>query len=107
MVEQGLACRFGEAGEIRTPQFLGHADGKVACQQGYVFPTLPQRRQGDHVESEPVQQILAESPAGGELWQVDVGRGHQSHVGLQRFAAAESFELAVLHDPQQFFLQGA
>ena len=58
---------------------------------------------GDDVQ--PVEQVLAEPALLHHLPQVDVGRGDDPHVDLDRLHAAQAHELALLHDAQQLGLR--
>ena len=99
-----LDGRGREPGEVVPFEFLRHVDGEVLRQQHDVLATRPQRRQRDDVEGEPVEQVAAELAVGREAREILVGRRDQPHVGAQRAAAAEAFELAVLDHAQDLLL---
>ena len=54
---------------------------------------------------EPVEEILAEPALLHHLPQIDVGRGDDADVDLDRLHAAEPHELALLNDAQQLGLR--
>src|SRR5437660_6969472 len=76
---------------------------------GQDWDLLPPFAEGRHVDLHDVQaivEILAElAAAQGEL-QVSIGRGHDPGVDHDGLAAADSRKLQVLHDVQQFRLEG-
>ncbi len=78
--------------------------GEVLRQHQNIVAPLPQGGQGDDVEGEPVEQIVAKLPLVGQRRQILVGGAHQPHIHLEGLGAAHPLELAVLDDPQQFFL---
>ena len=65
---------------------------------------LPQRRDEDREDVEPVEQVFAERARGNGILEVLVGRRDQPHVDLDRLDAAEPLELMFLEDPQQLHL---
>ena len=66
---------------------------------------LAQRRQlqGEHVQAE--QQVVAEAALGHRALEVAVARGDQADVDLDRLAAADAVDLALLDRAQQLGLQ--
>ena len=74
---------------------------EVLREQRDVVLALAQRRQLDGDDVQPVEEILAEPALLHHLPQVDVGRGDDPHVDLDRLHAAQPHELALLHDAQQ------
>lgn len=67
-------------------------------------PARAQGRQGDDIERQPVEEVLAETPGGGGGRQIDVRGRHHAHRRRQRLAAPKPLELAVLDDTQDLFL---
>ena len=78
---------------------------EVLHQQRDVVAALAQRRQVDADDVQPIVEVLAEPALFHLLLQVDVGRGDDAHVDLDRLHAAEAHELALLHDAQQLGLR--
>ena len=62
-------------------------------------------RHPDRNHVEPVVEVLAERSFLHRLLQVDVGRGNQPEVGLDRVRAADALDLALLDGAQQLRLQ--
>ncbi len=69
-----------------------------------VLRALTQCRQVHHVKTQAIQQIGPETPFGDQRTQVRMTGCHHTYIHLQRLLTAEAFELAVFHQPQQFFL---
>ena len=63
-----------------------------------------QRRQMDRDDVQPVEEVLAEPPFLHHLPEIDVGRGDDSHVDLDRLHPAQAHEVAFLDDAQQLRL---
>ncbi len=78
--------------------------GEVLRQHQDVLAPLPQGGQGDDVERQPVQQIVAKLPLVGQRRQILVGGAHQAHVDLEGLGTADALEFTVLDDPQQLLL---
>src|SRR4029077_11514978 len=57
----------------------------------------------DHVD--PVVEVLPEPAVLDRLFEVDVGRGYQPELGLDRLAPSDAFDLALLDGAQQLGLQ--
>ncbi len=74
------------------------------CEGHDVIETLTQRRYGDDIESQPVQQVLAERPAGSQCLQVGIRRTDNADVNSQCVAATDPLNFAVLDDAQDFLL---
>ena len=86
--------------------FLGHLHGKEAEQQHDVLAALAQGRHLDGYRVQAVVEVLAESPLADSLADVDVGGGHDAHVGLLHLSGAHGDILARLQDAQQPGLRG-
>jgi hypothetical protein len=80
------------------PEMLG--------EQRDVFGALTQRRDCDHVEGQPVEQIATEAAGRGKRRQVDIGRGDDANVDMMHLVTADALEAAVFDDPQDLFLHG-
>ena len=93
-----------ETGEIVPSQFGRHVDGEILRKQRDIRLAFAQRRQGDDVESETIEQITAEVPLAREARQILVGSRDQPHIDLHRPLATHAFELAVLDDPKELLL---
>ena len=68
---------------------------------------VAQRRQGDDLEAQPVEQIGAEAAFLDQAGQVLVGGGDDAHVDLERAARADPRHLAIFDRAQQPVLGGA
>ena len=73
-------------------------------EQRDVFGALAQRRQGDNVEGQPVEQIASEAAGCGERRQVDVGRGDDTDIDVVHLVAADPLEAAIFDDAQDLLL---
>ena len=78
---------------------------KWCDEQRDVVLAIAQRRQLDRDHVEAVEEILAELPFLHHLPQVDVGRGDDADVDLDRLHAAEPHEVALLDHAQQLGLR--
>ena len=78
---------------------------KCCDEQRDVVLALAQRRQLDRDDVQAVEEILAELALLHHLPQIDVGRGDDAHVDLDRLHAAEPHELALLDHAQQLGLR--
>ena len=70
-----------------------------------VFGALAQRRQLDRDDVDSIEEVLAEPPFLDRLLEVDVGRGDQPELRLDRFAAADALDLAFLDRAKQLGLE--
>ena len=89
-----------------TVMFLREFFEEVVDEQQEIGLSLAQRRHehGEHVEA--VVEVFAEGAGRDRALEVLVGRGDQPYVGLDRFGAAHTLELALLQDAQQLHLRG-
>src|ERR1700687_5295768 len=73
-------------------------------QAGNVFPSLAERRQrnGDHIQA--MIEVLAETPFANEAEQLHVAGSDDADVHLDRLGTAETHELPLLDDAQEFGL---
>ena len=71
----------------------------------HVVDAVAQRRHPDRDDVDPVVEVLAEPPFLDRLLEVDVGRGDQAELGLDRLGAADPLDLALLDRAQQLGLQ--
>ncbi len=74
-------------------------------QQRDVFPAFPERRQIHWNNVQTVEEILPESLFPYHLVEVGTGSRDDPYIDLDRRAAADSFELALLKDTEQLHLQ--
>ena len=77
--ERGPSVR-GKAGEVFATEFLGHIYREMIGQQQDVAVAFAQRRQRKHVESQPIEQVVAKLAVARKARQVFVGRSDQPHV---------------------------
>ena len=70
----------GEARETRAAELARHAAGEMLGEQRDVLDALAQRRNGDDVESEAVEEIAAEAAGRGQRRQVDIGGGDDADI---------------------------
>ena len=103
---QALGHRRGEAGEHRPAHLLGHDAAEMFGQVEDVVAPGAQRRHGQHVEGQPVEQVQAEVARFGGGRQVHVGGADHAHVRVDGIRSADPLELAVFDDPQQLLLGG-
>jgi len=76
----------------------------VVRQQRHVLGPVPQRRQIDGDDVEPVEQVLAELALGDPVLQICVGCGDDPNVNTQRARFADREDLALLEKSQQLGL---
>ncbi len=76
-----------------------------AREVGQILDAIAQRRHLDRHDIEPVEEVLAELPFLDRLVEIDVGRGDETQVGLDRLHAADALDLAFLDRAQQLGLQ--
>src|SRR5580692_3685432 len=72
----------------------------------YVLAAFPQGRNPDGINIQPIVKITPEFIARDHLGQISMASGDQSHADAMRTAAAEAFELLLLQNTQEFWLQG-
>src|SRR5262249_35443665 len=70
-------------------------------EQQHVVPPLPERRQGEGKDAQPVVEILAELPVGNRAPQVAVRRSDDPDVHLARARAAHRLELTLLEHAEE------
>ena len=99
--------RHRTARDLLRPAIVVGADllEKVRDEHRDVLAALAQRRQLDRHDREPVVQVLAEPPAGDLGLQILVRRGDDADVDLDRLAAADALELALLEHAQHLRLR--
>ena len=85
--------------------FLGILLQKVIAKQQQIGLSLAQRRNEDREDIQSIVEILAERSLGDGCLKILIGCRDQTHIGVQRFGAADAFELAFLNDAQQFHLR--
>src|SRR5712692_2788003 len=92
----------------RQPQLALRAAqlrGERARERDYVLGPLPQGRDLDGEDRQPVVQVLAEAPLRDRLAQVAMGGGDDAHVDAHRRSPAEPLHLALLEDAEKLRLQ--
>ena len=104
VADQGLHDR-GRDGLDPPAHPPGELLGEVADQPRDVVRPLPQRRQHEREDVQPVVEVLAEAAVGDHPRQVAVRGRHQPHVHLDRLRAAEALELLLLQHAEQLGLQ--
>ena len=77
---------------------------EVAGEQGNVFPPLPQRRQDDGHDAQPVEEVFPEFSFRHQRRQILVGRGEDPDVHLDAVGAADAPHLAFLEHAQELRL---
>src|SRR5215472_9769745 len=78
---------------------------EVADQQRNILSPLPQRRQLERQDGEPVVQVLAEGVRPDERGEVLVGGGDDADVDLEGVRPPHAFEFPFLDDPEQLGLK--
>ena len=79
---------------------------KIAAQQQDIPPPVPQRRDMNRVDTQPVIEVCTESSIGNFLFQIAIGRRQHPHVYCQIPVTANTLDFAALEHPQQFGLSG-
>src|SRR5262245_17381743 len=78
---------------------------EVIDEERHVLDPLPEWRDDDRHDVEPLVQIVAEGAARDGLPEVRVGRGDEPDVDLDRARAADALDLALLEHPQELHLE--
>ena len=73
-------------------------------QHGQVFQALAQRRHLQRKYIQPVEEVLAKTPAEYGRLQIAMGRGNDAHVTADGAVAADALEAPFLQHTQQFHL---
>src|SRR3546814_13201310 len=79
-----------KTGEVLAPEFLGHALGKFLREQDDVVATLAQRRYGDDVERQAVEQVLTTLAGRRHRRKIDVDGPEQTKIDLDRLTGHDS-----------------
>src|SRR5437667_264663 len=90
--------------DVAAPDLLGVLREEMLGEERNVLATLPERRQGDRNDVDPVVQILPEPAFCDRLVEVPVGRRNHPDVGLKLFEPAEAAEAPFLQDPKELDL---
>ena len=69
-----------------------------------ILGALSERRQGDDLKAQPVEQIGAKPPARHQTGQILVGGAHQPHIDTDRLVRSQAGQLAIFHHSEQAFL---
>ena len=83
---------------------FGDPPQKMIGQGGNILSSGPERRDSQAQNIEPIIQVLTKRTAGDAIEQVEFGRGHNTHIGLDDAVASDAFEDLLLDDPQQLGL---
>src|SRR3954468_8530870 len=92
---------FGGGGDLRSAE----VGDERAEKRHDVLGTLPQRRDPEREDGEPVIQIFAEATFLGCLAQIAVRRGEHAHVDGSRQRATEAGDFPLLQDSEELRLQ--
>src|ERR1700739_1509794 len=88
---------------------LAHAPreyfNKVRHQKRNILPAFAEGRQYDGKDIQTIVKIAAVPIACNHFAQIAMGGGHQTNINPMSLAAAQTFELFFLKDPQQLWLQ--
>src|SRR3954468_4442962 len=100
MGAEGLLA-FGGESELRSAE----VGDESAEKRHDVLGTLPQRRDPEREDGEPVIQIFPEATFLGCLPQIAVRRGKDAHVDADRQRATEAGDFPLLEDAEELRLQ--
>ncbi len=84
----------------------GEPGQKSIQQQGDIFLPLPQRREGDFDDVNPIKQILPELALADQPGKVLVGRADNPHIRFFGGGPSHRHVFAVLQNPEQLHLHG-
>ena len=73
-------------------------------QGGDIVLPLPERRDGHHDDVQAVEEVLPEGPLLHPLLQVPVRRTDHPDIGAERLVPAETLELMLLEEAEEFDL---
>src|SRR5580700_7351676 len=79
---------------------------EMPCQEGYIFPTLPQGGELDGNNTQPVVQVFAEASFGNLFFKFLVGGGDNADIYVDFFGAADGPNFAFLEDAVELHLHG-
>src|SRR5205085_1242804 len=90
------------------PEIFARADSgyKMVRQRGNISGALPQGRQGDFENVQPVIEVLTEQALCYTLLEIYIGCGDYPDIQPNPFIASQPFDFMLLQDPQQFRLYG-
>jgi hypothetical protein len=92
---------------LRAPShLLGILVEEELDQEGDVFAPLAERRQDEAGDVEAVVEVLTEALLGDGRHQVEVRRGDDAHVDLDRLVLADAPDLVLLDRAEQLRLEG-
>src|ERR1700733_2820319 len=103
-IDQGVHGLTGD-GLNATTHSVGKLLNKVPHQQRDVLTSLAQRGHANREHVQAIEQVAAELSLGDAPRQISVGSGDQAHIYLGGPGPSEPFELLVLQNPQQLWLQ--
>src|SRR6185437_9743829 len=96
--------RQRKSGEIVAAEFAREGAAEMLGQHRNVLAPLAQRRDGDDVEREAVEEVAAEAARFGQGGEIDVGRSNHADIDALRGVAADALEGAVFDDAQDLLL---
>ena len=98
---QGLFCH----GIYLLAHFLVELGDKMFDEQRDVFLALPEWRDRDGENIEPVEQVFPEPARANLFFKVPVAGCNDPYIDLDSAGAAQPLELAILNDPEKLALQ--
>jgi len=99
-------CSCGELPKHLAAQFACHAAPEVFGKQWDLLGAVAQRRDGNDVECQPVEEIAAKAATFGKRRKVDIGRGNDADIDVVHLVAADALEAVVFDDTQDLLLHG-
>src|SRR4051812_24199635 len=94
-----------ETGPVRPIELDRHAPPEMLRELRYVPFPCSERREGDHLERQPIQQIGAELAPFDLRRKTLVGCGDDPHVDGDRLGSADACDLAIFDGPQEAILR--
>jgi hypothetical protein len=94
----------GEGGIVLAGEALQQRAGQLPELAARLTDALPQRRHGDHVRAQSIEEVVPELAAPAEFVEPAVGGGDHAPGEAPRLVAADRGVAALLEDAQQFDL---
>ena len=88
----------------RLAVLFGEADEKILGQKRNVLDPLPERRDVERDDIQPVEEVFAETPGCDLRQEIPVRRGDQADIDLDHLLAADAGDLPLLEDAQELHL---
>src|SRR5207247_7310793 len=101
---QFLRLKFRQA-RTWNPETAGGLFNEVFGKLPYILQALPQRRDFDRENAEPIIEVEAETACPGLGQKVAIGGSDQAHLDRARALVPHPFKLSLLQDAQQLALQ--